>query len=58
VTGGVRAALSVGAVVMLPTVAGLVLVGWLINKVGDALESAQDGLELAVIEELNSWCVD
>lgn len=57
-SGGVRFAVRIGAAALIPTVGGLVLAGWIINKVGEALAAGHDALEEAVRIEAESWrCV-
>lgn len=54
-SGGVRFALKVSAAALLPTVGGLVLLGWAANKLGEWYAQGHDALEAAVQDELESW---
>lgn len=53
--GGTRAALELGAVVLLPTIAGLLLLGVLIERVAQAIDDAHEGFEDAVRTEMAHW---
>jgi hypothetical protein len=48
-------ALRLGAVILLPTVAGLVVIGWAIDKAGQALDEATARFEEAVRQDAASW---
>lgn len=54
-TGGTKAALELGAIVLLPTIAGILILGSIINKVAEAIDGAQVYLEDAVRTEVSHW---